>query len=103
MRRNTFDGTSSGSGSGGAAIDVPIAQSCRVEVLPGRQFPSFAAGDVGTVKRVDEEAFIQACLGQPIRNAADAEIGLKVVQTIDAMYRSAKSGLAETISMTVAS
>ncbi|CAE8588538.1 unnamed protein product, partial [Polarella glacialis] len=56
MRRNTFDGTSSGSGSGGAAIDVPIAQGCRVEVLPGRQFPSFAAGDVGTVKRVDEEA-----------------------------------------------
>ncbi|CAE8636582.1 unnamed protein product [Polarella glacialis] len=49
------------------------------------------------------QAFIQACLGQPIRNAADAEIGLKVVQTIDAMYRSAKSGLAETISMTVAS
>ncbi|CAE7411771.1 Dnajc28 [Symbiodinium pilosum] len=27
-----------------------------VQVLPGRQFPSFSSGDVGVVKRVDEEA-----------------------------------------------
>ena len=27
-----------------------------VEVLPGRQFPSFCSGDLGVVKRVDEEA-----------------------------------------------
>ena len=26
------------------------------KVLPGRQFPSFSSGDVGVVKRVDEEA-----------------------------------------------
>ena len=27
-----------------------------VEVLPGRQFPGFSAGDTGVVKRIDREA-----------------------------------------------
>eukprot|EP00746_Dinoflagellata_sp_MGD_P040119 gnl/MRDRNA2_/MRDRNA2_19681_c0_seq1.p1 gnl/MRDRNA2_/MRDRNA2_19681_c0~~gnl/MRDRNA2_/MRDRNA2_19681_c0_seq1.p1 ORF type:complete len:340 (+),score=69.06 gnl/MRDRNA2_/MRDRNA2_19681_c0_seq1:57-1076(+) len=43
------------------------------------------------------KAFIGACLGRPFFNAADAAVGLKVVQTIDAMYKSAKSGKVEKI------
>ena len=40
-------------------------------------------------------AFVDACLGRPYFNGADADVGLKVVRAIDAMYRSAKSGKAE--------
>lgn len=38
------------------------------------------------------QAFIGACLGRPVANAADAPLGLKVVQVIAAMYKSAKTG-----------
>eukprot|EP00931_Biecheleriopsis_adriatica_P033133 TRINITY_DN19249_c0_g2_i1.p1 TRINITY_DN19249_c0_g2~~TRINITY_DN19249_c0_g2_i1.p1 ORF type:complete len:787 (+),score=151.14 TRINITY_DN19249_c0_g2_i1:38-2398(+) len=37
-------------------LDGRLRSGTRVQVLPGRQFPSFAAGDVGVVHRVDEEA-----------------------------------------------
>merc|ERR1712079_280912 len=43
------------------------------------------------------QTFISGCLGHPIFNAADAVNGLKVVQTLDAMYKSAKSGSVESI------
>eukprot|EP00931_Biecheleriopsis_adriatica_P033132 TRINITY_DN19249_c0_g1_i1.p1 TRINITY_DN19249_c0_g1~~TRINITY_DN19249_c0_g1_i1.p1 ORF type:complete len:791 (+),score=144.85 TRINITY_DN19249_c0_g1_i1:92-2464(+) len=37
-------------------LDGRLRLGIRVQVLPGRQFPSFAAGDIGVVHRVDEEA-----------------------------------------------
>ncbi|CAE8582049.1 unnamed protein product [Polarella glacialis] len=43
------------------------------------------------------KAFIDSCLGKPVFNGADAIVGLKAVQTIDAMYRSAKSGQPESV------
>jgi len=43
------------------------------------------------------QAFIDACLGKTFFNAADAQVGLKVVQTLDSMYRSALSGQVEKV------
>lgn len=44
------------------------------------------------------QAFISACLGeQTYANGADAWVGLQAVLTLDAMYRSAKSGVAEKV------
>ena len=42
-------------------------------------------------------ALIDACLGRPAYVGADARVGLRTVQAIDAMYRSAASGKAEDI------
>ena len=42
-------------------------------------------------------AFVRACNGQEYFNGAGAVEGLKAVCTIDAMYRSAKSGRAEPV------
>ena len=39
-------------------------------------------------------AFIDGCRGRPFFNGASGEVGLKVVQTVDAMYLSAKTGQA---------
>jgi predicted dehydrogenase len=41
------------------------------------------------------QAFIDACRGEPYFPGADAEVGLKAVATLDALYRSALSGAAE--------
>ena len=41
--------------------------------------------------------FLDACRGEAVENAADAELGLLVVQTIEAMYKSAMSGAVESI------
>ena len=40
-------------------------------------------------------AFVDACRGLDAYNGASATVGLRVVQTLDAMYRSAKSGKPE--------
>ena len=39
--------------------------------------------------------FAKLCAGAPVTNPADAENGLRVVEALDAMYRSAKSGQIE--------
>lgn len=41
--------------------------------------------------------FIDGCRGKAFYNGADATIGFKAVATIDAIYRSAKSGVMETV------
>lgn len=41
--------------------------------------------------------FAALCAGKPVRNAADAENGARVTEALDALYRSAKSGLLERI------
>ena len=43
------------------------------------------------------DALVNACLGKPFNVAAGALEGLKAVATIDAMYRSALSGLPEEV------
>lgn len=43
------------------------------------------------------DALVNACLGKPFNVAAGALEGLKAVATIDAMYRSALSGLPEDV------
>ncbi|CAE7649001.1 unnamed protein product [Symbiodinium sp. CCMP2592] len=51
-----IDVASSHQASSPASHDGIIRVGSIVQVLPGRQFPSFSAGDVGVVKRVDDEA-----------------------------------------------
>lgn len=51
-----IDVASSHQASSPASHDGIIRAGSIVQVLPGRQFPSFSAGDVGVVKRVDDEA-----------------------------------------------
>ena len=41
---------------------IPFTAWDQSQVLPGRQFPSFSAGDVGVVKRVDDEELYSALL-----------------------------------------
>merc|ERR1712056_106878 len=43
------------------------------------------------------KAFIAGCRNQPFFNGADAIVGEKTVQTIEAMYRSAKSDKPERV------
>lgn len=59
------------------------------ETWPGFQFENLDKSSNGPES---VQTFIEACLGQPVFNAADSEIGCKAVLAIDAMYRSAKSG-----------
>ena len=39
--------------------------------------------------------FVDLCLGKPVENCADASIGLRSVEVVEAMLRSAKSGRVE--------
>ena len=43
------------------------------------------------------DAFVDACNGKEYTNASGALVGLKAVATIDAMYRSLRSGQAEAV------
>lgn len=62
--------------------------------IPGFDFENYELDSEGPESL---KAFIAGCLGKPVFNAADASVALKAVQTIDAMYRSAKSGRAEDV------
>lgn len=62
--------------------------------LPGFYFENYQADGDGPESL---QAFLKGCSGEKFLNAADALIGRKVVATIDAMYRSAKSGQNESI------
>lgn len=60
----------------------------RMELAPG-------AGDYDG--RAPVNAFIDACLGNRDANEADGENGARVVETLEAMYRSAASGIPEKV------
>ena len=45
--------------------------------------------------RSDLDALVDACLGRTPYVGADADVGLRTVQAIDAMYRSSISGNVE--------
>jgi predicted dehydrogenase len=63
-------------------------QDARVELAPGE-----TAYDGALAVRV----FAALCAGRPVVNAADAENGARVTETLDALYRSARSGQVERI------
>lgn len=58
---------------------------------------SLEAGDGDYPGRAPINAFIDVCLGNSRANEANGENGARVVETLDAMYRSAASGVAEKI------
>merc|ERR1712151_1197699 len=64
------------------------------EVFPGFFFENYQAEGDGPESL---KAFIGGCVGNEFFNGADGPICLKTVQTIEAMYRSQKSGQAEEI------
>mmetsp|Transcript_54565 Transcript_54565/g.165233 ORF Transcript_54565/g.165233 Transcript_54565/m.165233 type:complete len:387 (+) Transcript_54565:55-1215(+) len=66
----------------------------RHQTFPGFLFENYAMGGEGPESL---QAFIRACRGEAVFNGADATVGLKAVQTIEAMYRSAKSGNPEKV------
>jgi predicted dehydrogenase len=55
-----------------------------------------APGDGAYDGRLPVAAFIGLCAGEKVWNGAPGEVGRKVVETLDALYRSAASGRAET-------
>ena len=59
------------------------------ESIPGFYFENTTKEGLGPESL---QSFLAACHGEPVFNAADAEIGLLVVETIEAMYKSAKTG-----------
>ena len=63
----------------GDNLDIPIA--------PGE-------GAYACVEPVNR--FVDLCLGKSVENCADASVGLRSVEVVDAMLRSAKSGRVET-------
>ena len=56
-----------------------------------------AAGDCAYDAPAPVLSFIDICNGRPVINQADATVGRKVVETLDALYRSAASNQAETV------
>ena len=63
----------------GNALDVPIA-----------------AGDGAYACVEPVNRFVDLCLGKDVENCGDASVGLRSVEVVDAMLRSAKSGRVET-------
>jgi len=84
---------------GGASAEVGGASAAEGLVLqrhddknqtfPGFEFENFEKDGNGPES---VQAFVAACLGRPVFNAATAEVGCKSVLSIEAMYRSAKVG-----------
>jgi predicted dehydrogenase len=57
----------------------------------------FAAGEADYNGALPVIRFADLCAGKPVTNPADAEVGARVTELLDAMYRSARSGVAESI------
>lgn len=57
---------------------------------------SIAAGDGAYACVEPVNRFVDLCLGKDVENCGDASVGLRSVEVVDAMLRSAKSGRVET-------
>ncbi len=57
----------------------------------------FSRGEGAYIGEGPVARFIEICAGKPVENAANAENGARVVETLDAMYRSARSGRTEEV------
>ena len=68
----------------------------RSEVVPGFEFEHLDTDGIGPESLQD---FISGCVGRQYFQGVGADVGLKAVATIDAMYRSIKSGQAEPTNM----
>lgn len=60
---------------------------------------AFAPGEGATAYSTREpiDRFVDLCLGRPVVNDADGSVGLRAVEVLDAMYRSAASGRLEPV------
>ncbi len=67
----------------------------REQTSPGFEFENYDQNAQDNTGPESIHAFVDACRGEPYYNGADAVVGLRVVMTLDAMYRSAKSGQPE--------
>ena len=56
---------------------------------------ALGAGDYGCERPVD--VFVDLCLGRDVENDAPGEVGMRAVEVLDAMYRSAASGQVERV------
>jgi predicted dehydrogenase len=71
----------------------------REEFVEGFEFENLetGVGERGGRGPESVHAFVDGCLGKPCFVGADAEVGFKAVATLDAIYRSARSGQAEAV------
>ena len=70
----------------------------KVEKTSSFQFENCETGVSGDGDGPESvHAFIDGCLDKPFYNGADARIGFMTVATIDAVYRSGKSKMLETV------
>lgn len=78
-------------GSGSSVEDGLVLQrhDNNNQTFPGFEFENFEKEGNGPES---VQTLIAACLGREIFNAADADVGCKSVVSIEAMYRSAKTG-----------
>lgn len=93
-----YSGRANGRQPDSGQLEIDYFDSTRPsEVYPGFAFENLdtGVGDNGGYGPESVHAFVDGCLGLPCYVGADAVVGLKAVQTIDAIYRSAKSGKAE--------
>lgn len=58
---------------------------------------AFAPGEADYDGALPVQRFAELCVGRAVENPADAEVGARVTEALDAMYRSAASGRAETV------
>ncbi len=82
---------------GGLFVDV---ERPRLELhrFDGRdQMHRFAPDETEYSTKEPIDRFIDICLGRPVANDADGSVGLRSVEVLDAMYRSAASGRPEAV------
>jgi predicted dehydrogenase len=63
----------------------------------GEESVAFEPGDADYNSALPVDVFADLCAGRPVVNPADGEVGARVTEALDAMYRSARSGKVETI------
>jgi predicted dehydrogenase len=63
----------------------------------GEEAVPFAAGDADYNSALPVNVFAELCAGRPVVNPSDGEVGARVSEALDAMYRSARSGKAESV------
>jgi predicted dehydrogenase len=76
------------------SADADAQEKRAADIPPGFYFEETAQGGTGSESI---STFVDGCLGRPYFDGASAEVGQAVVQLLEAMYKSAKSGTAEKV------
>jgi predicted dehydrogenase len=87
-------------GSEGMIFFASESGSGRLEIsrLDGQEdIVAFAPGEADYNGALPVQVFADLCAGRAVVNPSDAEVGARVTEALDAMYRSARSGNAEKI------